>query len=227
MRGLLVTSFVGVCLVACGATTTSSQYGDASTATGDATPGTIRHEPAVHRPTASTCGVTPPRQPAPPPPGSPDSGTDAGAPAADGTCTTDTDCPDYAPDWKGHCRSFDDAGGAKKCNFDGCFVDADCGATGVCSCQGQTYGFGRASPGNRCVASNCRVDTDCGAGGWCSPTASPDCGWFYGTQGWYCHTATDECSDDADCPPNGGSPLHCSYRPEIGHWKCESGACAG
>jgi len=78
-----------------------------------------------------------------------------------------------------------------------------------------------------CVEANCHTDADCGSNGYCSPTVDSECGSFYGTVGFYCHTCDDTCTDDTDCG-NGqpGSP-YCAYDPTVGHWACGDGFCAG
>jgi Cys-rich repeat protein len=114
------------------------------------------------------------------------------------------------------------------CSSDQCLSDTDCPNGGVCSCQGGTRGFAGVSPGNLCVPANCRVDADCGAGGFCSPTVDASCGSFYGIVGYYCHTSWDTCHNDADCGGDGslGAP-YCAYDPQVGHWACGNGHCAG
>jgi hypothetical protein len=115
----------------------------------------------------------------------------------------------------GTCASNPDAG-------DACLSDPDCGATGVCSCKGETFGWAHVSSKNVCVPSNCRSDSDCKAGA-CSPTVNFDCGSFYGVQGYYCHTAKDTCHNDSDCGANGA----CAYQSTVGYWECSYGHCAG
>ena len=57
---------------------------------------------------------------------------------------------------------------------------------------------------------------------------SPQCGGFYGTEGFYCRTCQDTCVEDADCPPEqNGPPGYCAYDPTVGHWACGYGFCAG
>jgi hypothetical protein len=112
------------------------------------------------------------------------------------------------------------------CDYNQCTTDTDCGgSTPVCSCQGQTHGYAGSSVGSVCIPGNCNTDADCGAGGFCSPTVSPECGAFYGTQGWYCHTCQDTCINDGDCTQQGTG--YCAYDPAVGHWACGYGICAG
>jgi hypothetical protein len=139
--------------------------------------------------------------------------SDAGTPS----CTQDTDCVSCANGQLGRCE-----GPFSTCVCDQCMVDGDCGATGVCACNGQTFGWSHTLRGNVCVPSNCRVDGDCGLGGFCSPTTDLSCGAFYGVTGYYCHTVNDQCINDTDCAAG-----TCRYSPQVGYWVCATGACAG
>jgi hypothetical protein len=169
--------------------------------------------PALHRAEAIVCAVAV---------------TDSGAVMSDGgsrdptgadgapiTCTMDSDCPACANGHTDRCLAL-------SCKCDECSRDEDCGATGVCSCSGQSFGFARSNRGSVCVPADCRSDADCGAGGFCSPTVSFDCGVFYGVAGFYCHTADDKCRNDSDCATG-----DCRYSPQAGIWVCATGACAG
>ena len=103
-----------------------------------------------------------------------------------------------------------------------CITDQDCGATGVCSCIGNTFGYAHSSFSNVCVPSNCRVDADCGQDLMCSP--SFDLGAFYGIRGYYCHTRKDECNDTTcACGPG----YVCAWAPQVAHWACAQGGGAG
>jgi len=105
------------------------------------------------------------------------------------------------------------------CSYDQCFMDADCGARVPCTCRSTAMDPGA----NFCeTGSNCAVDGDCGPGGYCSPSlverlcvclqARGDaCG-----HGYYCHTAGDECIDDADCSDG----QTCNYAVATGTWTC-------
>ena len=114
-----------------------------------------------------------------------------------------------------------------QCTYDSCFEDSDCkaAATGepqLCACEG-----GFRSDNNVCLPGNCRVDADCGASGYCSPSLG-SCGNYTKTVGYFCHTAQDECIDDADCTAAGTfGPGYCAFMPEIGHWKCSTAQCVG
>jgi hypothetical protein len=79
-----------------------------------------------------------------------------------------------------------------------------------CSCRAS------ASDGNANVCltlSNCEVDSDCGSGGYCSPSFA-SC-----QQGYFCHTASDTCTDDGDCR----SGEFCVFNMTAGHWLCGIG----
>lgn len=102
------------------------------------------------------------------------------------------------------------------CTYDACVLDGDCGGVKVCECEGQ---------GNRCVDANCHTDADCDGRG-CSPTFDLSCGPYDGVQGYYCHTATDECVRDSDCSHDSGSG-YCAFSPQVGHWVCGKAFCAG
>jgi len=139
--------------------------------------------------------------------------SDAGTPS----CTQDSDCVGCANGQFGRCE-----GPGSTCVCDQCMADGDCGATGVCACDGTTFGWSHTRRGNVCIPSNCRVDADCGPSGFCSPTTDLGCGAFYGVTGYYCHTANDQCTNDTDCAQG-----TCRYSPQVGYWVCATGACAG
>lgn len=151
-------------------------------------------------------------------------GTEAGADAARG-CLPGVDHREHAD----RCESHADAGpldaGPAGCGgtiipHDGCLVDGDCGATGVCVCQAP-HGNGCGVPsvaGNACVPSNCRLDSDCAPCGKCRIEQS--CG---AITGFYCETSLDECTTNADCGPSMGI---CAFR--AGRWSClRDVGCAG
>lgn len=105
-----------------------------------------------------------------------------------------------------------------------CTTDGDCGASSeVCACE---------PTGARCVSSLCHVDGDCGRGGYCSPSYSVTIGCNLngtptsrrGLDGFFCHTAADQCNNDADC----ASGETCTWAPEQpGRWICYSPSCSG
>ena len=106
-----------------------------------------------------------------------------------------------------------------QCTYDVCQSDGDCGASGVCQCEG-----GFRSDHDVCLESSCRVDADCGAGRFCSPSLG-SCGNFSKIVTYACHEPSDECIDDEDCAAeHNGS---CRFEPAVGHWKCSSSECAG
>ena len=85
----------------------------------------------------------------------------------------------------------------------------------MCACQGTPY----STRANVCRPGNCRVDADCGPSGSCSPSQSTSgCGGDL--DGYFCHTAADECIDDADCVTESGMPQFCAHDKPSGHWKC-------
>jgi hypothetical protein len=110
------------------------------------------------------------------------------------------------------------------CTYDTCQHDTDCKPSQTCACHTTTY-VGPA--GNACVQGDCRVDGDCGPGGYCSPSVNPmSCG---SLGGYYCHTPSDQCTNDADCPKNPSMPSlpACVYIPATKRWECVSvGICA-
>jgi hypothetical protein len=74
------------------------------------------------------------------------------------------------------------------------------------------------------------VDSDCGSGGYCSPATATDPMCIQvGLLGYYCHTPSDECVNDSDCPamPAMG-PQACTYSTAKQHWVCMTvPICAG
>ena len=136
-----------------------------------------------------------------------------------GTCTTAADC---TAGQNGRCVS-----GRVDCSciYDQCNSDSDCPAGQDCACHLAYRGTMGAGP-NSCVPANCQSDADC-ASGFCSPSYTTGACESY-VDGYYCHTAQDECGVNADCVADGiGYPV-CAYRPELGHWACVLGDfCAG
>ena len=160
--------------------------------------GRVTHVPAVHRATAVAC--------------SHDRGPGTADPQIMGAqCSTDAECTAGAD---GRCLVTTVAAHLNYCSYDTCFTDADCGGK-VCTCRESP------SDANTCEAGNCKLDSDCGAGGYCSPSADPDKTNF-GTTGWWCHTATDACTDDTDC--DSSKHEKCVYDPTLTHWTCSSQA---
>lgn len=159
--------------------------------------------PAQHRLLAEAC---PPDRPAGTPPGIPG-----------GSCTTDAECTQGS---NGRCVSV--VLGPPSCSYDLCSKDGDCGqSAGVCQCRASAEALA-----NVCRQGNCRTDGDCGVTGkgFCSPSAvniDATCrhGLAPGSVGYFCHTPTDECSDDAECGA-GTSAGACIYDLGKGHWAC-------
>ena len=101
------------------------------------------------------------------------------------------------------------------CLYDTCAADADCPKASVCVC-----GQGGPAPNACSVVGNCRVDADCPSG-FCSPSVD-GCAAF---NGYFCHTASDECNVDADCA-NSGSFARCVVDVSSAAWKCSPVGCA-
>lgn len=210
-------SFVAIAAVACGGGVASDNRADgggspstpSSPSDGGprSTPTTIPtlRAPKLHRPAAVVCDdVRPTAEPI----GIPDAGIQ---PNPFATCTKNAECTSGA---NGRCTGNSHDGWA--CSYDECRSDDQCGQN-VCECEGAFH-----NDANRCLKTgNCRLDSDCGAGGFCSPTLG-DCGNYEKYVGYFCHTAKDECVDDADC--DGG---YCAYNQPAGMWKCSYNQCAG
>jgi hypothetical protein len=126
------------------------------------------------------------------------------------TCASDGDCIDGGAD--GRCTSSGGGPAGCFCTYDACQTDADCATNELCVCHGSAYAHG----GNQCLPGNCRVDSDCGAGGDCSPAhGTSNCGYV---SGYYCHTQSDECTNDSDC---GGDV--CTWSVAGARWTCQAG----
>lgn len=184
--------------------------------------------PQKHRPTAACC----PAQRGPAPSGQPyDScsgavGTTCPANHAT-TCTSDSECTARA---NGRCFPFEGLVGPGGCDYDQCFTDSNCGTRTPCLCRSSATD----SNSNVCdVGGNCAVDSDCGPAGYCSPSVElPDANICWGPKRYYCHTASDQCTNDADCsPPDAGPPspsspgYACAYNPQDSRWECVKASC--
>lgn len=175
--------------------------------------------PQLHRASAMACDMTrPPITSSFEGGGVPDSGFP-------GQCNQDSDCTMGKNGRCGYSRI------GKECSYDTCFQDSECTNGGVCICRtSATDTSANHCVGNSMNAGTCRVDSDCGAKGWCSPSAD-SCGPGYGTKGFYCHTSSDTCLDDADCKDGGGSGGgglgYCMFDPMVKHWQCSYSLCAG
>jgi hypothetical protein len=203
-------SFIGAAasiLLACGGSTSVTTTQDGGTV--DAGGGDAGHGSGValdHRASANACDHDRPTT-------EPVIYSDAGAPFV--ACTKNADC---TAGENGRCVGNGHSG--YQCSYDTCFSDADCGAA-VCACA-------TSDGANHCLTANCHVDTDCpsiggNVTGFCSPSLG-SCGNYSGTVGYFCHTADDECTNDADC---GGASAYCQYERTIGHWRCSTTQCAG
>ena len=169
--------------------------------------------PIYHRAMPSCCPSE--RGPAP--------GTQPYATGMANSCSSDSQCTRGAD---GRCFPFEGLVGPGGCSYDQCFTDSDCpsGALCVCRTSASDNSANACAPGG-----NCALDSDCGSGGYCSPSGG--CGFgFTGAQGYYCHTVSDTCINDADCPvvdPGGGCqvPQNCAYDAQAQHWACIQQAC--
>ncbi|HSZ82865.1 MAG TPA: hypothetical protein VLA14_11315 [Polyangia bacterium] len=172
--------------------------------------------PAKHRASAAACSTDRPA-------GVCAVAVAAGTSAPTPACTKDSDCTAGS---NGRCLELGRVA-ACSCSYDMCTTDADCAQTGgPCACRPDAQGVvaPTTTSSNTCLAGDCRVDADCGAGGYCSPSLG-SCGNYSGVTGYYCHTATDACVDDADCAAQGAGD--CRYNPTKKAWDCETTQCAG
>lgn len=152
-------------------------------------------------------------------------------------CTSDGDCKG-GPAGRCNCTwsggpygGTNPSANGSSCTYDGCASDADCGGK-VCLCRetalpGVTpvLGLDRSDAQPTVCASvgNCRVDADCGVGGYCSPSAPFECiAPVPANYGYYCHTPSDECTDDTDCPMGTAGSGDCAFDPTAGHWACHT-----
>jgi hypothetical protein len=151
-----------------------------------------------------------------------------------GDCQQDSDCKDGI---NGRCLQLRPPGCYRACSYDQCFRDSDCAGNVPCHCRDSAS----STDGNRClINSNCRVDDDCGPGGYCSPSQLSGCirmctvpcgsgthcyagatevpcacGQSCGA-GYFCHTASDTCTNDCECNAVGSA---CTRQPNAG-WAC-------
>jgi hypothetical protein len=164
--------------------------------------------PLLHRAMPSCCPTQ--RGPAPL--------TQPYGPGVASTCASDSQCTSGAD---GRCFPFEGLVGPGGCSYDACFADSDCaGAPCVCRSSASDVAANVCAPGG-----NCTLDSDCGSGGFCSPSQL-----CYGARAYYCHTASDACINDADCPAvdaGNGCPVpqNCVYDPQAQHWSCSQQAC--
>jgi hypothetical protein len=187
-----------------------SQSGSAVVTSDAACDGACLPAPVSHRPDDSECQVAAPVGTC--------HATSSTTDNTEAVCHTDSQC---ATGTNGRCQqltglSYDYCA----CTYDTCTTDGDCGPGQTCACHGAPNTDGA---GNTCVPGNCRVDGDCGPGGYCSPSyggepiqGCPVAG--RGLQGYYCHTVSDTCLDQSDCP----NPFaeSCAYSATMGFWRC-------
>ncbi len=207
---------LGGVLAACGGHTSlaTDASGDGGGGGGGDSGSTKRAPPAEHRAIAPVC--------APSPVGAEPTIPDAGADASTFACARNEDCTARAG---GRCVYSSGACGepcqvtppGSGCLYDECTTDKNCPTASICQC-----GQGGPSPNGCSLVGNCRVDADC-ASGYCSPSAD-GCGTF---NGYFCHSAGDTCSDDADCRDNGGGLLQkCVVDSATQAWSCKNVGCA-
>ena len=198
MRSFFLDSALAVLVALCGCS-------DMGTTNPDMTMPTPK-PPAMHRPMALTC-------PMDRPPG----GTSTGMTG----CKSDADCTDGTKGKNGRC-TISRIG--YTCTYDTCFTDAECSGK---PCECRAAATSASADTNHCLADgNCVTDSDCGAGGFCSPTLG-SCGNYTGIVAYYCHSAKDACTDDADCHKDGGIGGYCAYDKLTSSWQCSTSQCAG
>jgi hypothetical protein len=178
--------------IACGSSSSSSDAGPDSAAI---------HVPKVHRTASNPCADPRPATMVP-----------SGIPNA--PCTKDADCTTAK---NGRCVSL--TAGNVKCSYDECTMDSECGSSSVCSCREPNNAFA-----NTCEHGNCKTDADCG-GKYCSPSGFPidvycRSGIPLGSFGFFCHTAKDDCTDDADCAADASYPPACVFDAVQSRWTC-------
>jgi len=154
--------------------------------------------PSVHRAQASSCvGVF-----APPEPSNVVMDYNPG-------CTKHSDC---TAGTNGKCvNGIGMAYRMYSCTYDQCATDSDCDAGKICYCT--------ASTSARCLSvGNCQTDADCGNHpySFCSPSMGWDCGGYRPIDGFHCHTASDNCMDNADCTGTD----YCNFDAYEARWKC-------
>src|SRR5262249_11512096 len=131
------------------------------------------------------------------------------------TCASDSQCQNGP---SGRCFPFEGLVGPGGCSYDECYTDSDCSSKSPCICRGSPSD----NSANYCAPpGNCNVDSDCGQGGYCSPSFSG----CYQAATYYCHTAHDTCTNDADCPrvdagPSWAARDTCAYDSAAQHWAC-------
>jgi hypothetical protein len=186
--------------------------------------------PLNHRAAPACC----PTQRGPAPPGQPyphctgPAGTICPSDMAT-TCSSDSECTAGV---NGRCFPWQGLVGPGGCSYDECFTDSNCGSKTPCLCRSSSTD----NSANSCdVGGNCAVDSDCGPGGYCSPSPQmfPNPNVCWGSQPYYCHTASDLCINDSDCAPLDAGPpaplgprYTCAYDPQDNRWECAMAVCA-
>jgi hypothetical protein len=165
------------------------------TASAGAKPQKVLRTPRDHRAEAEAC-------PKDRPPGTPRAGNPG--------CKSDAECKE-AKNGRCNARGGGHEAPVNACEYDRCSSDADCGAHGVCVCEGS---------GNYCVNGDCSTDADCPGA-----TCSPQYGCRGGIGAYYCHTQDDTCTNNDDCSNMMGKDKECQYSPELGHWACIERMC--
>ena len=148
------------------------------------------------------------------------------------TCSSDSQCTSGV---NGRCFPFEGMVGPGGCSYDECLSDSGCGAKTPCLCRSSSTD----NSANACdVGGNCAVDSDCGPGGYCSPSmetcfsAAPEIEVqdnYAGPNPYYCHTASDLCTNDSDCASlDAGTAITsscprytpCAYNAQNNRWEC-------
>jgi hypothetical protein len=172
--------------------------------------------PLYHRATAATC---PPQRG----PGTPNLQPVCNTPLDQPVdcCESDSECDAGI---NGRCIDFGHPlPDQQQCTYDECFRDSNCPSGAPCICRGNSP---IDNAWNTCAAGgNCVVDSDCGPGGFCSPSPSPLLNGCEDPGPYYCHTASDTCTDNTDCAVDGGRAF-CAYDPKTQHWACNPELCA-
>ena len=181
-----------------------SSSGASSGSSGGASSGSSGGQaPINQRPNDAPCSTTPP----------PGDCNGTGNPRD--ACKADAQCTAGA---NGRCIT-DNSGPVPycACTFDACARDSSCASGSTCVCHGSAY---TAGAGNSCVASNCRINADCGPAGFCSPSRDLTTCDGTGVSGYFCHTPSNLCINDGDCPAAPQGPGACIYSAGPSRWQC-------
>jgi hypothetical protein len=154
--------------------------------------------------------------------------------AGEFSCASDADCSETSAGfcYVGNCYS--------ECLSDACHADSECPSGQMCACIATGNACIAIAQGS------CLTDSDCGACGFCSLNlvecgmshkfcgdvgscegyagiadgwVSTGCNSFCSgrcTQGYFCHTPQDNCTDDSDC----GVASHCAFASVFQSWMC-------